>query len=256
MAAFDEIPPFEFTVLADEDLPCLNDRDAKEMLLQWNLDQTMTISRFRFTGAFDQNADGDYDRLMKDFVRDTSCGAKLGFIGTPEVPTIVEMLRLSTDVMSMSFFDRLEEADITRNGLIKGCFEEIYDGISVGDKLRDMLVNDDSENASLFTENEKKELIFVLFRMLVVGGSMAQPDTKIERYCELTKVLYKDLLTVFKNPASGEVSIAGRCYKLERVAGIEYFNDPEKEKQNLLIFVVDPMKKVVTTLKVNYTSFW
>ena len=93
------------------------------------------------------------------------------------MPTAVELQQLSTGVMSMDFFDRLEEADIVRNGMIKGCFEEIYDGISVSDKLRDMLANDDSENASLYTEKEKNEFIFVLFRLLVLGGSMAQPDT-------------------------------------------------------------------------------
>ena len=256
MAAFEEIPPYEFTLLAEEGLPCLEDRDAKEMLLQWNLDQTMNISRFRFVGSFDQNSDADYDRLLKDFLRDVSCGAKLGFVGTPEVPTAVELQQLSTGVMSMDFFDRLEEADIVRNGMIKGCFEEIYDGISVSDKLRDMLANDDSENASLYTEKEKNEFIFVLFRLLVLGGSMAQPDTKIERYSELTKLMYKELLTVFKNPASGEVSIAGRCFRISNVAGLELFEDPDKEKQNILVAIVDPLKKVVTTLKVNYKSFW
>ena len=256
MAAFDELPPYEFTVLVDEGLPCLDDRDAKEMLLQWNLNETMSISRFRFVGSFDQNAEADYDRLLKDFLRDVSCGAKLGFMGTPEVPTAVELQQLSTAVMSMDFFDRLEEADITRNGIIKGCFEEIYDGISVADKLRDMMANDDSENASLYTEKEKNELIFVLFRLLVLGGSMAQPDTKIERYRELTKLMYKELLTVFKNPASGEVSIAGRCFRIEKIAGLDLWEDPEKKKQNLLVAIVDPLKKVVTTLKVNYKSFW
>ena len=57
----------------------------------------------------------------------------------------------------MDFFDRLEETGITHGGTIRGCFEEIYDGISVSDQLREMLVNEDGENASAYSESEMKQ---------------------------------------------------------------------------------------------------
>jgi cilia- and flagella-associated protein 300 len=256
MAAFEEVPPYEFTALADAGMPCLESREAKEQLLQWNLDQTLTVGKFRFTGSFDQNNDADYDRLLKDFARDSSCAAKLGFMGTPSTPMTVEMHQLSTAVKSMTFFDRLEEYDIVHGGHIRGCFEEIYEGISVSDKLRDMLVNEDSENASVYSEGEKKELIFVIFRILVIGGSMCQPDTEVKRYQELTKSLYKELLTVYKMPSTGEVAISGRCFQVLSVGGVDLFSNPEKDQQNVLVLVVDPMKKEVTSLKVNFVSFW
>lgn len=256
MSSFEEIAPFEFTTLAETDVPCLETREAKEQLLQWNLNETLSVGKFRFTGSFDQTSDTDYDRLLKDFVRDSSCAAKLGFIGTPSTPTSIKVQQLSTAVKSMDFFDRLEEIGVVNNGTIRGCFEEIYDGISVSDQLRDMLVNDDSENAGAYSEIEKKELIYVLFQILVIGGSMCQPDYEVKRYQEMAKNLYKELVTVFKNPSSGEVNISGRCFKLTGVDGVEVFSNPDREKQNVLLVIVEPLKKVVTTLKVNFVSFW
>lgn len=86
-------------------------------------------------------------------------------------------------------------------GKIKGCFDETFYNITVkfllfifydyliaplrllkvGDKLREMLLNENSENASVFTEEDRSETIFHLFRIFAVGGSLCQPDTDINR---------------------------------------------------------------------------
>lgn len=58
----------------------------------------------------------------------------------------------------------------------------MFDGLTASDLLRELLLNENSENSSLFTETEKKELIFQLFRIFVVGGALCQPDPTIERY--------------------------------------------------------------------------
>ena len=51
----------------------------------------------------------------------------------------------------------------------------------MGDLLREMLVNENSENACLYTESEQKEFIFQLFRLLAVGGNLCQPEHSIDR---------------------------------------------------------------------------
>jgi hypothetical protein len=51
----------------------------------------------------------------------------------------------------------------------------------VGDLLREMFVNEDSENAYMFKENERKEFIYHLFSSFVIGGSLCQPETNIEK---------------------------------------------------------------------------
>lgn len=157
------------------------------------------IQKFRINGAFSTTAVGEYERLLRDFVRCPDAMAALEITGSASTPTVIDMEQLGTNVMSMAFFDRLEEHDITSgSGAIRGCFEETFDGISVGDKLREMLVNPDSENASVFSDSERRELLFRLFRLLVVGGAMCQPDTNTTRYFALTQALYRDTLTVYR----------------------------------------------------------
>lgn len=56
-----------------------------------------------------------------------------------------------------------------------------YPFFQVGDKLREMLLNEFSEQADLFSAEEKSELIFHLFKTLAVGGALCQPDSNIDR---------------------------------------------------------------------------
>jgi len=181
--------------------------------------------------------------------------AALACSGTPTTPVRLTLTQLSTSVQSMTFFDRLDDADITHGGHIRGCFDESFFGLTIGDKLREMLINEDSENAGVYSEAEKKELIYVLFKLLAVGGGMCQPDVSIERYLELTKGLYRDLLTVYKAPVSGEVTVSGRVYLLEAVQGVTLH--PEEDNPfNLLVVVVEPLRKELRVLKCDYKSFW
>jgi hypothetical protein len=53
--------------------------------------------------------------------------------------------------------------------------------IQVGDKLREMLLNEMSDNADLFTADDKNELMFQLFKILAVGGALCQPDNDVTR---------------------------------------------------------------------------
>jgi hypothetical protein len=96
----------------------------------------------------------------------------------------VENTKLKTGVRSMDFFDRLLDPEggiVGPTGNIGGCFEETFDGVSTGDLLRDLMVNPDSANSHIFTEEDKLEFIYKLFRIFTVGGTLCQPDHNIER---------------------------------------------------------------------------
>lgn len=84
------------------------------------------------------------------------------------------------------------------SGTIRGCMEEMFDGITVrqyfrpsyeilttciqvNDQLREMLVNPDSERSYVFGEDAQREFIFRLFKLFCIGGSMCQPDTNLSR---------------------------------------------------------------------------
>jgi hypothetical protein len=61
-----------------------------------------------------------------------------------------------------------------------------------------MLINENSENSCIFNEDEKKQFIYQIFKVFVVGGPMCQPDTKIAKYLDITKALYKEAVTVYR----------------------------------------------------------
>lgn len=80
---------------------------------------------------------------------------------------------------------------VSKSGNIRGCFPDVFEGVTVSDKLRELLVNPDSENADAFSEDQQQELLFHVFRALSVGGGVCQSDDNLEPYTVATKALYK-----------------------------------------------------------------
>lgn len=85
---------------------------------------------------------------------------------------------------------------MSESGSIRGCYDNVFDGISVSDKLRELLANPDSENAAddaggVFSPQQKHELIFHVFKALCIGGAVCQPDDRLEKYTHATKMVYK-----------------------------------------------------------------
>ena len=177
----EELSTITFSVI-EESIPSLSSREGKEALLQWNLDTALSIKRFRFHGAFNSSLPSDYERLIKDFLSCSRCLGNVEISGIVDTPLSWSIERLETSIMTMEFFDRLkDEGILTPSGAIRGCFDEVFDGISVGDQLREMLLNEDSERNAVFSSEDKKQLLYHIFKTLCVGGAMCQPDTNIER---------------------------------------------------------------------------
>lgn len=77
---------------------------------------------------------------------------------------------------------------------IKMMLEEEIKGIMVGDKLRECLLNEESEFYSTFNDEDRREFVFRVFEHLVLGGAMCQYEDKITEYYDQTKQLYKSLV--------------------------------------------------------------
>lgn len=77
------------------------------------------------------------------------------------------------------------------SGNIRGCYSDVFDGVTVSDKLRELLVNPESENADVFSADQTRQLLFHVFKTLCVGGGVCQPDDRLEAYTQATKALYK-----------------------------------------------------------------
>ena len=115
-------------------------------------------------------------------------------------------------VLNMQFFDRLWKCGVVReSGHIIKCFDEPYGDFVISDKLREVkkgsdvsmiilpldlspslpfthppslslslsqcLISEESELYSVFSEDERKEFIFKLFRHLQLGGRVNQVRT-------------------------------------------------------------------------------
>ena len=60
--------------------------------------------------------------------------------------------------------------------------------------LLQMLLIEDSDNYDMFTEEERNEFLFQLFRHLCLGGTICQYEDTIQPYLDATKAIYKDLI--------------------------------------------------------------
>ena len=54
---------------------------------------------------------------------------------------------------------------------------------------------EDSDDYDLYNDGERDEFLFRLFKHLSLGGSICQFEDEVTPYLNMTKQLYKDLIT-------------------------------------------------------------
>lgn len=57
-----------------------------------------------------------------------------------------------------------------------------------------MLLMPDSDHYDIYSESERSEFIFRLFRHLCLGGAICQYEDTVQPYLDATKAIYKDLV--------------------------------------------------------------
>ena len=60
--------------------------------------------------------------------------------------------------------------------------------------LRQMLLCDDSENAELYSAEEREEFLWRIFEHVCLGGACCQFEDGLEPYLEIAKKIYKEML--------------------------------------------------------------
>ena len=50
-----------------------------------------------------------------------------------------------------------------------------------------------------------------------------------------------------------EIKLSGHCFNIKKVSGLNMFSD-EDNPHNSLFIVIDPLKKEITAIKMNYKS--
>ncbi|GMF13872.1 unnamed protein product [Phytophthora lilii] len=241
-----KMPVGPFKHLPDA-IPVLRDFELRQKLLQWNLSDTLQLKRFRVHRRLPSEAD---EALLAEFFQDDSVHrvlqlpARLGNTSPSSLKelarkpesgggaSLLHFQRLRASVTSMAFFEKLQAAGIiARDGSVRGCIDEDFDGCTAGDLLTEMLVNPDSDNCDVFSETDQKEFIFHLFSALVIGGgALRQAHSRVQAYESATRALYRALLSVKKSIAGAngkrDIEITSRvvdCYRSHGEDCTEHF---------------------------------
>ncbi|KAI9000200.1 hypothetical protein BC832DRAFT_562729 [Gaertneriomyces semiglobifer] len=195
----------------------------------------------------------EVDRFLLDFLNDPevhpciqvlSRGDKWTRLG---VVSHVEKEELRATVRSLDFFDRLNDrnANILRpSGEIIKMLETCHDSFMVADHLRACLLMPEFESYDIFSEPDRKELIFHIFKALCLGGRLCQYEDEITPYIDATKAVYKDMISPVKDPTIP----AAFVFSISAVESSASPLFPMEHPQNFCILSVDPRKRTVTVM--------
>lgn len=244
-------------------------REGKEKMMKWGLDSSLSFNKFKYDNSFRLQTTTEVKRFLIDLFN-TSDLKKCFNIPDKCCASDVEYTKLTTTVLNMNFFDKLVEHNIVVEsyGYIKKCMDEDFKGVLVSDKLREMFVNPDSENAYVFKEEEKKEFIYRLLQVLAIGGGMCQPEESIGGYMDMCKMLYKDLCSVFKNSKTGQIEIGSQIFMIDNIVKdhevnknpftypLFTLNGYEKYPYSRCFVIVNNNKREVTLMINDWKPFW
>ena len=82
-----------------------------------------------------------------------------------------------------------------------------------------MLLLDDSDNYDVYTESEREEFLFLLFRHICLGGAVCQYEDDIKPYLDTTKLIYKDLIGCVQIKSLFHLAVSIQL-KVKRVSSI------------------------------------
>uniref|UniRef100_A0A2K6EFL5 Cilia- and flagella-associated protein 300 n=1 Tax=Propithecus coquereli TaxID=379532 RepID=A0A2K6EFL5_PROCO len=162
----------------------------------------------------------------------------------------IEAINVPCTQLSMSFFNRLYDEDIVRdNGHIVKCLDSFCDPFLISDELRKVLLMEDSEKYEVFSQPDREEFLFCLFKHLCLGGAICQYEDVLNPYLETTKLIYKDLLSVRKHPQTKKIQITSFVFKVTAYdsAGMCYPSTKNHE-QTFSYFIVDPIRRHIHVL--------
>ena len=229
---------------------CLGERAGAERMLRWGLKDHLKVKRFKFSGRF--QADGA-DQFVSGIFSSPEVMASLGVTATSASSTAAGALSVApvaSTVLNMGFFDVLETENMMgANGYLRKCMPETYDNVESDNLIVDMMLNPDSENLAVYTQAQKAEFIYHLFKLFFVGGAMHQRDDYANEYLETTKALYKELLTVHKSARTGKIEISSQIFEVAKANDAAEFKLYDREHpHNKCYVVVDAVKKLATVV--------
>lgn len=174
-------------------------------------------------------------------------GGSWSVLGTGTKVNRVEIEDVLCSTVSMTMFDSLNKSGIIREtGDIKKCFDEYVGDFIISDELRQVLLNEDFEHYGIFTADDRREFIFRIFKHLCLGGGICQYEDTVAPYLEAAKLVYKDLVSVQKDPNTKELVVTSQVYQVTAFDGATRVYPSDKEHENTYAYlIVDALKRHV-----------
>lgn len=162
-----------------------------------------------------------------------------------EVVPVVEVIPAS--VTNMNFFAQLQKCVARDTGDIRKCFDEVCGDFLVSDELRKLLLSEESDFYTVYSDEQRKEFLFRLFTHLVLGGYCCQYEDNINQYIDSAKYLYKDLLSVQKDKNLQKLYINCVVLRvtLKDSTGKIIFPGSTENVQNFCYLIIEPERRQV-----------
>lgn len=241
-----------------------NDTFMKTQFKKWDMVK-MQFHMFRYTKYFHKM---QAQELVLELLNDENAQQVLKvllksgeWLALSEPITKVDVDIVPCSLVRMDLFDKLMSADppiVRATGDLVKCMDDQRDGFQVSDNLRQLLLCDDSENAELYSEEEKAEFLWLIFQHLCLGGACCQFEDSLEPYLDTAKKIYKEMLSVQKNTSSGNIEVSSVVYRIKSIESqsgtISLF--PKPSRNNFCYISVDPLRRVVRFWYHGMMPFW
>lgn len=241
--------PFIFTPISAPSEDIFGDKNTTELLTKWGLIHGI----FKYTFSFDRPCkEYQSEKIVRDFFNDSN--NNIYFKSTELGVDPLNITPIACTVTCMEFFDKLYvDTEVGGVGLVKksghicGCYEETFHGMYVSDELRKMFLSDESEYFDLFSESEANEFIYNLLKLVCLGGSLNQYEDTLQPYLDVVLQLYRDLISVVKEPKSENIRTNSLVYSVTgHKQGQLVFPSTHPHPQNVCYAIIDPAKRHLT----------
>ncbi|KAM7084818.1 cilia- and flagella-associated protein 300 isoform 2-T2 [Molossus nigricans] len=212
-----DLGSYYFRFLPQKTFQSLSTQETTSRLRQWSMLGRIRAQAFGFDQVFQPYRKDDF---VMAFFKDPNVIPNLKLLsdsgqwitlGT-EVKKI-EALNVPCTQLSMSFFKRLYNEDIVRDsGHIVKCLDSFCDPFLISDELRKVLLVEDSEKYEIFSQPDREEFLFCLFKHLCLGGALCQYEDVLNPYLETTKLIYKDLVRILLVCATLQQRVTNRHF--------------------------------------------
>jgi len=230
-----------------------NSPEVKKDLTRWDLHNRCSLTTFTYNNFYKEYQAKDF---VRDFFNDSTVQANLQVFSSNQQQLVswgsheikeVQVETVPCTVTNMSFFDRLTTQGLVRDtGHIYKCLDEDLEGFLIADEVHRMLLTDESEHWDLYSEEEKGEFLHLIFKHLVLGGPVCQYDDMIERYLEVTKALYKELITVQKDTDTQSIKVASQIIKVSAWDDEICWYPGDDHLQTWCYLILNPVNRIVT----------